>query len=347
VPRSQLLWISCDEDRDQADAIVAEAARHGRALDPAWVVDLLSPDPRPETSFREPAVGVRSVSAFAIRMVDPRTPGETGDKGRLWPTQLRQLECLAGDNWLLTCWHKETTFVGAGLETVAPALAAWPPVPAALPAALDQQWIDEGGRNAADLGLLLLRAVTSTFPAFRKSLFAALNNWQADLSRDARRDRTEWLENSRGLLADMLGLLAVYYQRLASLNPPKSLSHRDSWFRGASSERVAEQVDDHIDAALRHTGVLADKVQASLTLLASHSSAVDAEQSQRLKRRLDLITSVLLIPALIASYFGANTALPGRGTWSGFALMVALTVLGGGAAYYFLTRTDPPSSKRS
>jgi len=57
------------------------------------------------------------------------------------------------------------------------------------------------------------------------------------------------------------------------------------------------------------------------------------EATRRLQKRFELITAILLVPTLVAGFYGANTSLPGGGHWSGFVAMVTLMVLGSAATY--------------
>jgi Mg2+ and Co2+ transporter CorA len=61
-----------------------------------------------------------------------------------------------------------------------------------------------------------------------------------------------------------------------------------------------------------------------------------AAQTERLQGTVAIVTSVLLVPTLIASVFGSNTAIPGEGHWTGFAAMIALMVIGATGAYLLI-----------
>jgi Mg2+ and Co2+ transporter CorA len=43
------------------------------------------------------------------------------------------------------------------------------------------------------------------------------------------------------------------------------------------------------------------------------------------------------VPTFITSLFGSNTAIPGQGEWSGFALMLVLIVVGAGGTYWAIS----------
>lgn len=72
------------------------------------------------------------------------------------------------------------------------------------------------------------------------------------------------------------------------------------------------------------------------------AEAEQREREQRLARAIALLTSVLLIPTLVASVFGANIELPQERTWWGTCLMFA-TMIGLGALSFALLREFDPT----
>jgi Mg2+ and Co2+ transporter CorA len=68
------------------------------------------------------------------------------------------------------------------------------------------------------------------------------------------------------------------------------------------------------------------------------STATQQESTERLQRLLGKVTGLVLVPTLVAGLFGANTELPGRGTWLGFELMMILIVLTAITAYFVIRR---------
>lgn len=66
---------------------------------------------------------------------------------------------------------------------------------------------------------------------------------------------------------------------------------------------------------------------------------------ERLQSQLAKVTALLLVPTLIAGVFGANTQLPGIGSWLGFDLMIVLMICSA-VAVYLTMRNDFHDSKR-
>jgi Mg2+ and Co2+ transporter CorA len=56
-----------------------------------------------------------------------------------------------------------------------------------------------------------------------------------------------------------------------------------------------------------------------------------------------LVAGLVLVPTLVVGIFGANTELPGEGSWLGFVLMIALMLVLAGLSYLWLgaRRTGP------
>lgn len=99
-------------------------------------------------------------------------------------------------------------------------------------------------------------------------------------------------------------------------------------------DELAQETDSLVDEALVRTAAVADALRRCLELIQNYSTARQlalAEEQKRnqelLKTRLEIIAAVLLVPTLVAGVYGANTSLPGKNSWAGFAAMLALMTL--------------------
>jgi Mg2+ and Co2+ transporter CorA len=137
-------------------------------------------------------------------------------------------------------------------------------------------------------------------------------------------------------------LLSEFEERLGALERPE-LEARESWFVDLTDDRWPSRVEHVIGRSLGDLADISAALRSSLDLLGVHSAAQhlrlarrQAEQTERLQGAVAIITSVLLVPTLIASVFGSNTKIPGQGEWAGFAALVALMVIGAAAAFLLI-----------
>jgi Mg2+ and Co2+ transporter CorA len=50
------------------------------------------------------------------------------------------------------------------------------------------------------------------------------------------------------------------------------------------------------------------------------------------------VTGLVLVPTFVAGLFGANTALPGGGSWMGFDIMLVLMAVSAAASYLVIRK---------
>lgn len=79
---------------------------------------------------------------------------------------------------------------------------------------------------------------------------------------------------------------------------------------------------------------LRERVRTGLALVSavSTSQALEVAQetqksNERFQRIVGVLGAAILGPTLVAELFGANTAIPGKDAWWGFAIMIALMIL--------------------
>jgi CorA-like Mg2+ transporter protein len=320
-------WFHIDVIHSEPEAI------HG-ALEPLcpgltlqMVVDLFTVDPRPFVHSYTDEPHLRMVSAFAVHANESEEGAADAEASKAGALVFQLVEILAGDGWMITCWHRSKRYHGAeeiveaeatGREEVLEGVQHW--------------WLQGGQSTAGDLATLLLHELVLTYPSAARVMLSWLEQWELDFHR--RYDQTE-----RHTLIDVRSLLAELEERLRAIERPEA-DPEDAWFTRLGGTKWAHRVQRLMDRALADLESIHGTLRSSLDLLGVHSAAQQlklaqdqAQSSERLQNALAIVTSVLLVPTFIAGTFGANTQIPGQGEWWGFLLMVALMVLGAIGTY--------------
>jgi hypothetical protein len=300
----------------------------GGQLELEMVTDLLN-------CAREP--GDRSYGDGQVRLavaveVDTREATSEG-AGPGTPAEVRMLVAqpvgiLAGDGWLVTCWHRRQAYEGA--MRVGP--PSGPKPHTGIAAAVTKRWRPGPGATAGDLGVLILSELALSFAPAHRRLYDWLEAWELTLYLDNDVENKRRIAD-RATLPDLWGAMAVLRGWVSPLNHPGMRADIDkAWFSGCSDHRAAENLNDRIDRALTSLRELSSTLRASFGLLHLQVAEEQHARTERLQRLIEYVTAAVLIPALVVGFFGANTALPGQGSWWGFWVMVlVMVVLAGGA----------------
>ena len=289
-------------------------------IDEEMVEDVLDADLWPK---RRRYGDVRAVSAAAV------VPEESKDAtSRAGSLTFQVVEMLAGDGWLVTCWHAPRKFTGS--EERPPAAEALGDHGDAL-AEVERAWAAGSNSTAGDLGLVVIEQLVDTYPDVRQSLFDWLESWELDLYRRCDTDAPP----DRKTLIELRALLFQYRKAIAPLNAARGKA-QEYWFADVTKGEEAERVDDRIDRALRVVTELSDRLRSALDLVQLQLAQTQGRKTERLQQKVELIASVLLVPTLIAGSYGANTKFPGLNEEWGTIAMLVLMVLGGSATFVFL-----------
>jgi hypothetical protein len=308
-------------------------------LTPDMVDDLLSPGPRTSVRSYGSDGRIRLVTLFNVdvreRKDEPQRPTKAGE------LVLQTVTLLAGDGWLLSCWHRPEAY-GAGTRWDVESDGA--PFGRAVAAVQRRLKGSSTAPTSGDLGINVVYSLACRYSASARRLAAWLEAWELDFHRHLEGSaggRLAGLEKST--LVDLRGLLAEFRGRLHALDQ-RGLDPADAWFTGVQDGERAGRVSELLTTCLADLRDLDDSLRTSLELLASSSAAEQAEasaraaaQGERLNRQVALITSVLLVPTFLAEVSGTNV-FPGKEGWLEFALLVALMVLLGVLTYRFLSR---------
>jgi hypothetical protein len=331
-------WIDVDvseaEPRDPAEQQRTAAELYeligglcGGQLEPSMVADLLGSRTRPEQ--RSYAGGrVRLFVAFEAETVSIGDDDGTGTS----PTA-RMLICqpvgfLAGDGWLITCWHHRQGYQGA---VKIPATGAPKPHDEIFDT-VAQRWLAGPARTAGDLGVLIFNELALSYAPAHRQIYSWLETWELTLYLDGDIDGRRQVVD-RTTLPDLWGTMAVLRDWLSPLD--RAGLHADigkAWFTGCTDHEAVKNVDDRIDRALSGLRDLGTTLRSSFGLLHIQIAEEQQRRGERMGRLVEYVTAAVLIPGLVVGFFGANTTLPGGGTWWGFwGMLAAMAILGFGS----------------
>jgi hypothetical protein len=288
-------------------------------IDAEMIGDVLDADLWPK---RRRYGDVRAVSAAAVV---PEASRDRASKAGSLTFQL--VEMLAGEGWLVTCWHAPRKFTGSEERPAEEALADHSDALAEI----EEAWVSGESATAGDLGLTVIERLVDTYPDVRQALFEWLELWELDLYRRCDTDAPP----DRKTLIELRALLFQYRKAIAPLNAARGKA-QDYWFADVTSRDEAERIDDRIDRALRVVTELSDRLRSALDLVQLQLAQTQGRKTERLQQKVELIASVLLVPTLIAGSYGANTKFPGLNEGWGTIAMVVLMVLGGLGTFFFL-----------
>jgi len=323
------LWIDVDVGHTEPDVVFDALEPLCPGLTLEMVADLFTVDPRPKvTEYRDGEL--RFVSAFSAHAEESERGGSDAEASKAGALVFQLVEILAGDDWLITCWHRSKRYEGAEEIDEGPPLGHDD-----VYLGVDRHWAREELATAGDLATLILYELVGTYPVASRVLMSWLEQWELDFHR--RFDETE-----RNTLIAIRSLLGEFEERLGAFERPE-VEASESWFTGLTSDRWAVRVQHLVERALSDLADISGALRSSLDLLGVHSAAQhlnvarrQAAQTERLQNTVAIVTSVLLVPTLIASVFGSNTAIPGEGHWTGFIALVALMVIGATTAYLLI-----------
>jgi Mg2+ and Co2+ transporter CorA len=320
-----VLWVDVDPT-EGAVALGELLGGLGISIPQQLVEDLVEADD--QCRLDEYADDVRHVSAVALHTSTRAQDGHG--------IAFQVVETIVGPDWVVTCWH-----------TSRPELPGQDPGDDRLRETVNDgvrgSWADGDATTAGDVATELVLMITSRYKQSCRALEEWLQDWESAFHAD------ENLETSP--LKHLLGLVIEARRRLAALNNARSHATDGHWFGGLSTSAVDDRADDFLDHALKRLQTTFENIRADMELVCMEKmvrQAEVAEESQESDRKfqeaLGKITALLLVPTLIAGVFGANTALPGGGTWIGFDGMLALMVVTSVTVYWLLVRRGQGSS---
>lgn len=363
----EMYWFDVDpRGTDPSPEVVREVTDQLQpwcpGLNKMIVRDLLTPDIEPKSeTYGSERTGVRTISVPAL--VAREIPDDDDDFDGLDEQLVIQIvELVVGPGWMVTCWHRSRTLVGGGVAHEGPPLVREPFL-----SHVGHRWMHDPtdladtteAKEVADLAIYLARSLVATFGASLRMLQRWVSSWEVGFyttlgDKDAVRSpggaaERKSLKAAAAEISNYLAIVGEFSRCVNAFRLAGDEMPNETWFadpeRGtkaaAPSEAVNAQskaLESSVEAAADKLSQLYDEIRADMDLLMIQSQASQQESSERLQGYLGKVTGLILVPTFVAGLFGANTALPGQGSWGGFELMVVLMVVSAAASYWFIRR---------
>lgn len=314
------------------------------------VHDLLREDPHPKVeAYGDDHGPVRAVSV--VGAIAREMPGSQGDSDGVSEEVVFQLvEIIVGQGWVVTCWHPSHVIRGAEEEPPETSLLQEPFL-----SQVRRMWcvdVGDSGRarpsTSSDLGVLLAQALVDTYDSSHRMMEAWMASWEVDFYTSLkRRDKAERLREAAGEISDFLYMTAEIRRRLTAFQHARRSTASRTWFPQASQGGTSspDSPDDHeavmsnqVSSAKKGFDDLSGDIRANMDVLMLQSTATQQEATEKVQNTMGWITGVVLVPTLIAGLFGANTRLPGGGSWLGFEMMLALMIVSAVLVYFLIRK---------
>jgi Mg2+ and Co2+ transporter CorA len=208
-------------------------------------------------------------------------------------------------------------------------------------------------KTAGDLGVYLAISLLGTYTASHRMMERWVESWEVNFysslnstekGTQLKHEKGRQLKHSALEISSALSMVGEVRRRLTAFEHARWSTTDRSWFprlsdRDESKRDLARQspsvetVAQTLKTAKKKFAHLSADIRADMDLLMLHSQATQQESAERLQGYLGKVTGLVLVPTLVAGLFGANTQLPGLGSWMGFEIMLILMVLSAIAVY--------------
>lgn len=354
----QILWFDVDAAPLGASVEAVHARVHDVTtalapwcprLDESMVADLLGRDVQPKIeTYGDERAGVRSISMAAI--VARETPDDDDDFDGVDEQLVIQIvEAVCGPGWIITCWHPCRLLVGQGEVHDGPPLLREPFL-----SHVAHRWLHDdrdhdgpGEKSAADLGIYLARSLVATYGASLRMLQRWVSTWEVAFYKTlGAEDGGKRLKDAAREISNFLSMVAEFSRCVTAFKLAGEEMPNKTWFPDRSPAigsagghgTQAEILAAAVESAERKLERISEEIRADMDLLMIQSQAHQQEASERLQGYLGKVTGLVLVPTFVAGLFGANTALPGGGSWMGFEIMLLLMAISAAASYLVIRR---------
>jgi Mg2+ and Co2+ transporter CorA len=299
----------------EAHEVFEDLRGHCPGLTLEMLEDLLTPDDLPDGKPYGDGVQLASTFSMVAEPDERNAPVERSTPRKVGRLTFQPVEIIAGDQWLISCWHPTRTFDGDGDPVEGPPGSAEDVFRGTL-----ERWCDGPKGSAADLGIAVMHELALTYMPAQRKLMLWMEDWEMTLYRsDEKADESE--------LNSLWGLMTMARKWLTPLNRPglpKDLTK--AWLPASQREPVAE-VDRRINKALDGLAKLSETLRQAFGLLHVEHAEEQRQREEKSARQLERRATMLLVPTLVVGFYGANTWVPGQGRHWGFWVMVAILIV--------------------
>jgi Mg2+ and Co2+ transporter CorA len=314
-----VLWVEIAGDGANADELYATLSAGMPGLEPGMLGDLLEPDHYPQ-GRRYDDGRIRLVSTFSVA---PRDDVDHAHRGVFpGPGELvvQPIEILAGDGWLVSCWHPRRVYRGIRVSATEPPMEHQD-----LIGAVEAEWVAGQGRTSGDLGVMLMHELSLSYAPAHRKLYDWLEEAELSLYLTNHTDREE--------LARLWASMTLLRHWLTPLNLVGLRSNADkAWLPGITDREEAKRADDLVDRSLAALRDLATALRSAFSAVYAQLEQRERDRREATQRRIELVAAGFLVPTLIVGFFGANTWLPAEGSQTGkieafIAMVIAIVAL--------------------
>jgi CorA-like Mg2+ transporter protein len=306
-------WFELACGAEQVDAVFAAIGAHCPGLTKGMLEDLLTPDEKPE-GMRYPG-DIRLASSFGVEPWRPERHVDRGTPQGVGVLRFQPVELLAGESWLVTCWHPQRVFQGSRKVDELP-----PGEVDELREAVAARWRHKPGEMPGDLGISIMHELALTYAPAHRALHSWLEDWELSL----------YIDNdlcNHDQLPELWGLMAVLRDWLNPLNKAGLRADMGKAWLPVSDHDAVIEVDDRIDKALEALSRLSETLRQSFGLLHLEQSEEQRKRNEQVQRRNERLAATFLIPTFVVGLYGANTWVPGEGRHWGFWVMLVVLIV--------------------
>jgi hypothetical protein len=307
----------------------ALSARLGARFDDALLADLERPDERPAAHVIDFAAGVWKLSSVAIAAEEHDDDEHVNASSTVGHVKIRSVELVVAPGWIVSCWNDART-----LGDEHPSYSDSPDGPAGVMETVAEVWSSYDAASPYTLAAILLAACAIEYASVIETLDSWYDQWQLahrdpgqSIGRDTLLDLRGFVIGLRRRVGPLIELLDKLGDEWPALVPA---GEHDAF------EHALAHAERRTSATLRALEHFDDTLQSAFGILSAEDTRQQRAQTERVHDRLDIVSAVFLVPALIAGIYGANTAIPGGGSWWGFAVMFVLMLLGIALALLYL-----------
>jgi hypothetical protein len=316
--------------------VFAALREHCPGLTAPMLEDLLTPDDLPDGKhYGGGRIQLASTFGVAAERAADEEPAERGTPRGVGRLTFQPVEIVAGDEWLISCWHPTRTFEGSEKVAEGPAGSA----EAVFRGVADCRHRGHHG-SPADLGVAVMHELALTYVPTQRELVLWMEDWEMTLYQpDRSADESD--------LYALWGLMTMLRKWLTPLNRPGLRKDIAKAWLPATDHAAVIEVDERVDRALDGLAKLSETLRQGFGLLHVEQTEEQRQREERSARRLEKLAAVFLVPTLVVGFYGANTWVPGQGRHWGFYVMVGVLALLSCATLFALrTRREGRSANR-